>query len=238
MKAIIQTSTALTPNVKRFLIETEVPINALPGQFVTLSFPELLDENNRSIARSYSLLNWAANGSQLPVIELCISLNSLGKVTPWLWGLDKPVEIESTEALGTFTLRDYQDSVYDEVSRILFICTGTGIAPFIPMIEHILNNHPQKEVFLYSGNRNFTDELFTDILKLWEVEFPLFTYVPVFSREVSAENYGYVHAFYKEALHMNCHVYVCGWSEMCKEARQHLKAMGLTRKQYFFEQYN
>jgi anthranilate 1,2-dioxygenase reductase subunit len=238
MKAIIQSAAFVTPNVKRFQIETEYPLSALPGQFVTLSFPELLDDNNMPTRRSYSLLSWTSTENDNSKFELCISLNQGGVVTPWLWEKELPVEVESTDALGSFTLRDYNEDSNLGISRIVFICTGTGLVPFIPMIETILKNHPDKEVLLFSGNRNFVDELMGDQLKNWEKEFSSFVYFPVFSREKTAKNHGYVHDFYRDNIHLNCHVYVCGWSEMCKDARHQLKELGLTRKQYFFELYD
>ena len=238
MKAIIKSTSFLTPTVKRFLIETEYPINALPGQFVTLSFPELLDDNKLPVQRSYSLLHWTAIEDNKGEIELCISINKQGVVTPWLWNCSFPTEVETTDALGGFTLRDYNGEANAGISRIIFICTGTGLVPFIPMIGNLLKNHPEKEVLLFSGNRSFEDELMREHLNNWVNEYSMFTYFPVFSREESAENSGYVHQFYRDKVDLNCHVYVCGWSEMCKETRQNLKALGLTRKQYFFELYD
>lgn len=238
MKAIIKSARFITPNVKCFQIETETAINALPGQFVTVSFPELLDANNLPLQRSYSLLRWKSIENNKSAVELCISLNKQGAVTPWLWNQNLPVEVEITQALGSFILKDYNEESNLGISRIIFICTGTGLVPFIPMIEKLLKNHPEKEILLFSGNRNFADELMGDQLKNWETDFLNFTYNPVFSREDSAKNHGYVHQFYREKVHLNCHVYVCGWNVMCKETRQNLKELGLTRKQYFFELYD
>lgn len=237
MKAWLKHAENLSAHVKRFRIKTEFAINAQPGQFITLSFPMLKTQDGEEVQRSYSLLEWGVNESG-PFVDLCISLNTKGIVTPWLWELEGEVEIEVSEALGSFLLRDYDSKEYDSIDRIVFICTGTGVVPFVSMIRKLLHGHPSKEIWLFSGTRRMEDELFCAQFRDWENQISWFRYIPVFSRESNAENKGYVHAHYPQQVTLNSHVYVCGWNEMCKETRLKLKELGLTRKQYFFELYN
>lgn len=238
MKAILIRSEFIATHVKRFLIKTEFPMVAEAGQFVTISFPQLLDDSGRCVERSYSLLNWFSEENGHHFVELCISLNPDGVVTPWLWRDGIGSEFQISSPLGSFTLKDYQSEGYQNIDALIFVCTGTGIAPFIPMIRLALERYADKQVFLFSGNRKYADELFADEIQSLLIENPQFRYFPVFSREPDAKNYGYVHAFYKNVVSAESHVYVCGWSGMCQESRKHLKELGLTRKQYFFEQYD
>ena len=237
MKAWIQPIENLSARVKRFRVRLDKPIIAVPGQFVTLSFPTLKNEQGDCIERSYSLLSWGANDKG-PYIDLAISLNDNGIATPWLWQLTDEVLIESSEALGNFTLKDYCLEEFSFVERVVFISTGTGVVPFVPMIHQLLAQHASLEIVLCSGHRYLKDELFASQFTELTQQYNSFKYLPVFSREPKLANSGYVHAHYSKFITPNTHAYVCGWSEMCKETRNTLKGLGLTRKQYFFELYN
>ena len=141
--------------------------------------------------------------------------------------------LEITTAKGEFVLQENQDL------EVCFIATGTGIAPFRPMIEQLLSN-TQKNVFLIYGNRKKEDILYHQEWLDLEQEYANFKYIPVLSKENWDGKLGYVHAIYQTifADGRNAQFYICGWSEMIKEARNNLKALGYNRKQYFIEAYN
>lgn len=225
---VIQTS----DHVKRFVfkaLETN-SLDFVPGQFVIVTIPGLPEFSN---TRSYSIAS-APDGSA--VFELCISINPNGKGTPVLWDLPEGSVLEMTEPQGSFVLNDPGDK------DIAFICTGTGVAPFRSMIMYLLSNQMGSgNVYLIFGNRHEKDILYRNEFEELARENSRFKFIPVLSREPDWDGRkGYVHPVYQEifADRRDAWFYVCGWKEMCRETRQHLKEMGYTRKQYFFEMYD
>ena len=226
MQAVIENITQETESVKRFFLRPrpESSFVFLPGQFVTIRLND--------VERSYSIANTPDKSG---IIELCIVLNPQGKVTPLLWQLKPGETIEISQALGSMVLPDTLDK------DLCFICTGTGVAPFRSMIGHLLSNGElQHDIYLIFGNRYKKDILYRTEFEDWAVKHDKFHFIPVLSREIGANRTGYVHPVYEEifADKRDAHFYVCGWEAMCREARQRLKAMGYTRKQYTFEQYD
>ena len=122
---------------------------------------------------------------------------------------------------------------------VYFIATGTGIAPFKPMIKEALKerNH---QIHLIFGNRTEADIIYHKHWQSLRKEFPNFSYTPVLSQSNWDGAKGYVHPIYQKLFEEGqaAHFYLCGWQDMIKEARKNLKILGHTRKQYFIESYN
>lgn len=239
-----------SPRVKRFFLDLPTEVDFVAGQFVVLS----AIINGETTHRSYSIAS-ATSALKLCQIELCISLNDSGLVTPWLFGLQPGDTLEISPPQGGFVLRDASGSGSAPASGsidFIFVCTGTGVAPFRSMIDQALKLASTRQVHLVFGNRKMYDVLYhkhwMDLVKSQ----PKFQYWPTLSREEEprelwrdagksiALELGYVHDVYTKLVlgNLGVQVYVCGWDAMCKEARVRLKSLGLTRRQYFFEQYD
>ncbi len=222
-----------SPRVKRFIL---APLSGefdafLAGQFVVLE-NENWEYPNKN--RSYSISSVINNPREL---ELCVALNEKGVFTPWLFSLIVGDVLECSQPQGKFILKEDEQSLK---LPHLFIATGTGIAPFLSMINEVLKKS-QNKVYLVYGNRFEQDILYKTYFEMLSVENEKFNFLPILSREYKpniAE--GYVHASYKIILESieDARIYVCGWKEMCADTRNELKAMGFNRRQYFFEQYD
>ncbi|MCL9980995.1 MAG: FAD-binding oxidoreductase [Bacteroidia bacterium] len=217
-----------SPRVRRFFLET-VNFDFIPGQFVVLTHPDLPQGDNQ---RSYSIASINANQSEL---ELCIVLNEKGLITPWLFQRNVGDHLHISEAQGAFNLKNDENA-----GPIVFIATGTGVAPFRSMIDASLE-FTHSEVHLVFGNRFQQDILYREHWEALQNEHERFHFHPVLSREKATNcAFGYVHEIYESILrdHSDARIYVCGWQDMCKEARERLKLLGFNRKQYAFEQYD
>ena len=216
--------------VKRFELSTldNTVIEFVPGQFIQIIHPFLPEFNN---TRSYSISSENTGSNK---IELCVALNENGVFTPWLFQQNIGIKLEISEPKGEFVLND------DHLNYpLIFVCTGTGIAPFRSMIHRALSLGT-KDVHLVFGNRKLDDILY---LQEWEslmLQNSKFHFIPVLSQESEFKNSGYVHEFYSNILREigEARIFVCGWKEMCAETRNRLKEMGYNRRQYFFEQYD
>lgn len=211
--------------VRRFFVKTDGGAFLFePGQFVTVLLPD-------GVERSYSI---AAAMNEGNGFELCIVLNRQGKATPQLWQLKPGDELFFRGPLGDFILREPAACDY------AFVCTGTGVAPFRPMLQSLMNEGSERNLYLIFGARTEADLLYRREFEAWQQNHERFYYLPVLSREKWEGRRGYVHGVYEElfADKRDARFYVCGWQFMCKEARMRLKQMGYNRRQYFFEEYD
>jgi ferredoxin-NADP reductase len=223
----IENETAAT---KKFWIQ--IPeldhFDFIPGQFVTLDLPIHEQPNKRW--RSYSIAS-PPNGTN--VFELIIVLMEGGLGTTYLFneasvGTEFPVR----GAQGHFVL---EDAI---TTDIFMVCTGTGIAPFRSMVQHI-----QQEIYLIYGTRKCSDGLYLEEMFELKTKLPGFHYFPTFSREqeVPDGHYkGYVHGVYEQLMQDKKEMpqfYLCGWKDMIMDARQRIQAMGIDKKSIHFELY-
>lgn len=219
-----------SPRVKRFVLmrlDGNV-FEFIPGQFVIISNHVFPEGNN---TRSYSI---SSVNSGLNTIELCIALKPGGLFSNWLFQLNSGDKLNISEPNGNFVFKpEYCES------PCVFICTGTGVAPFLSMIQAALVGSTPS-VTLVFGNRIEEDILYRDYFRKLEIEQPRFKFIPVLSRDNWLGAKGYVHDHYIEILKNleNPKIFVCGWQEMCIQTRGILKELGFNRKSYFFEQYD
>ena len=98
-----------------------------PGQFVTLDLP--IHEKTNKRWRSYSI---ASSPDGTNVIELVIVLLEGGAGTTYLFNhITVGSELTLRGPQGVFVLPDLIDK------DLFLICTGTGVAPFRSMVQHI-----------------------------------------------------------------------------------------------------
>lgn len=227
-----------TPTTKRFWIQ--VPeleaFDFKPGQFVTLDLP--IHEKRNKRWRSYSISSWP-DGTN--VFELIIVFLEGGLGTTYLFNeVTIGTEILLRGAHGVFTLPEKIEK------DLFFICTGTGIAPFRSMAQHIANQKiAHKNIYIIFGCRKFNDCLYRDELKALEKLENNFYFIPTFSREEAAgDDYktGYVHAVYEDIIKnannpVDANFYLCGWKNMIDEAKQRIVALGFDRKAIHLEVY-
>lgn len=221
-----------TIDTRRFWIE--VPeldkFEFIPGQFVTIDLP--IHEKVNKRWRSYSIASWPDDTN---VFELIIVLDKKGAGTNYLFN---EVVVGSTLSLrgpqGVFILKEPLDK------DIFMICTGTGIAPFRSMIQHIKNeNIPHLNIYLVFGCRTKDSLLYYDELTKLQESIPGFQYIPTLSRELWDGKSGYVHPVYESlcANKITANFYLCGWKGMIDEAKKKILDMGYDKKSIHTEIY-
>lgn len=219
--------------VKRYFIKfpDEIPFSFRAGQFVMFDLPIKSKVTNRA----YSIASAPDSSNSF---ELLIVINPKGIGTPYIFEhIKKDSTVKCTKALGRFGL---PEKIEDD---ICFVCTGTGIAPLRSMTYDIINkNIPHKNIFMIFGNRFTKDILYRKEMEELARKHEEFKFIPVLSRENAGwtGRTGYVHAVYEEIFSDKrpAYFYLSGWSNMIKEARQRIEAMGYDRKRIKFEQYD
>jgi glycine betaine catabolism B len=237
-KGIITKTEEACLNTRRFWITVpgETSFDFKPGQFVTLDLP--IHEKPNKRVRSYSIAS-APDGTN--TFELLIVLLEGGAGSTFLFN-DVKVGDELTfrGPLGVFTLPETIDT------DLYFICTGTGIAPFRSMLQHIHRHEvPHKDIYLIFGTRTQKDLLYFDEMRELEKSISQFHYLPTLSREKWEGCCGYVHAVYEDLIAQKktgealpaSKFYLCGWKNMVDEAKQRILAMGFDKKAVHLELY-
>lgn len=230
----------IAPSVKHFWLTLDEAdkIAFKSGQFITMDLP--IHEKRLKRWRSYSIASPPTEGGDA-TLEFCIARLEQGLATSYLF------EKANTETIvrfkgadGTFTLREPIEQ------DLVFICTGTGIAPFRSMILDIFNhNIPHKNIHLIFGTRTEEDILYRDELEALARQYPEFTFDVALSREPSDSAWlgyrGYVHQIYVahyRVVRPDVKFYLCGWSKMIDEAVVTLwKDLNYDKSQILYELY-
>ncbi len=223
------------PSTKRFWvkIDSDEVIDFEPGQFVTMDLP--IHEKRLKRWRSYSIAN-APDG--LNVLEFCIVNLDGGAATTYLFEeAEVGTDIRFKGPSGGFVLPKEIDH------EMIFVCTGTGVAPFRSMLLKIATDKiPHKGIHLIFGTRTKENILYREELNALAKEIPNFNYTIVLSREENWTGWqGYVHRvyghYYKE-LKADRKFYLCGWSMMVDSAVEKLiLEMGYEKSQVRYELY-
>jgi len=225
-----------SPTTKQFWIR--VPkvdrIDFKAGQFVIMDLP--IHEKRLKRWRSYSIAN-APDGSN--VLEFSIVKLEGGLGTSYLFEEAKVgTEIKFKKPAGVFTLpADVSDK------KLVFICTGTGVAPFRSMIFDLLKNEKAfKSLHLIFGTRTEEGVLYRDEFEKLAKERDDFSYDVALSRAKNDDFYeGYIHQIYQEKYkekQKDVRFYLCGWSQMVDEAVANLtEEIGYEKSQVIFELY-
>ena len=189
----------------------------LPGQFIRLT-------NKERVTRSYSI---AAPMDASKLIRIHVRQVDGGVFSDYLFSNAKPGELLQMEGPhGHFFLRQGQ-----EVSKTIFLATGTGIAPIHAILSALNADQSQKlgEVDVYWGNRFSADEYLRERMQALAADVG-FRYWPLHSREVTDRGPRHVQdlmASHHSSL-AGASVYACGSSSMINAARQTCLDLGLT----------
>jgi ferredoxin-NADP reductase len=240
-----------SPTTRLFRLSVAEPIDFKAGQFVTMDLP--ISDKRLKRWRSYSIANAPYSISELRfgISEGAVALKSnelefsIVKSEESTGGsrylfeeatVGTPIRFKGPD--GSFTLRE---SSADK--DLVFICTGTGVAPFRSIIWDMYNQKiPHKNVHLIFGGRKEHDILFRDEFAFLEKNLSGFRFDAALSREPSwAGTKGYVHPVYTEGyknVRSDVHFYICGWSKMIDDAVAKLLVdLGYDKSQVFYELY-
>jgi CDP-4-dehydro-6-deoxyglucose reductase, E3 len=219
--AKIRSILRLTKDVIR--VELRLPpnqvFNFIPGQYINVI--------KGNIKRSYSIGNSPNKDS---VIELLIKNYPGGQLSEYWFSKAKINDLLRIEGpRGTFFLR--KSGAY---KNIIFLATGTGIAPVKSILETIATSplaYVDKEIYLFWGGRFLTDLFWTPENIGLDIN-----YYPVLSREKNpTTDEGYVQQILIDKnIELNdSMVYACGSNKMIQDSKNILLAKGLPVSNFF-----
>ncbi len=199
------------------------------GQFVSFEVPK--EGQPRPVTRPYSI---ASPPEQRDRILLVLNLVQGGPGSEYLFSLREGSRTSFKGPAGTFYLRD------DGARELLFVATGTGIAPLRSMILAQLQREPNRPVTLFWGLRSQRDLYWQDEWTTLTTTHSNLTVVTTLSRPEPGWQgaTGRVTTLVDERVRSvaNLAVYVCGGSEMIKDVTARINAKGLCpvyREKYY-----
>jgi ferredoxin-NADP reductase len=230
MRAVLEGSRELAPGVRHF--DFSVPdvssLDFTAGQFVSLS----QDIGGKNITRAYSISSPPGNGNRF---SLCLNLVADGRFSPFLFAMAPGDSVAMQGPLGTFTLRDPSQDM-------IWVATGTGIAPFRSMFYAWDGARPHGRVTLVHGARYEVGLLYRDFFGEFAESRDDFDFRPTLSRPDTGwtGRAGHVQRHVLEAIgeRRDAHIYICGLKAMVDDLRAQLKALGFDRKQIIHEKFD
>lgn len=209
----------LSPDVLKitFRFPPNQEFTFLPGQYVNII--------KGPIKRSYSIANAVGEKGSL---ELFIKNYNGGQLSKYWFSEAKVNDLLRIEGpKGTFFLRNLE-----AVDKLIFLATGTGIAPIRSILESIGPEIMASfKIYLFWGVRSYEDLFWTPELLDYPIE-----YVPVLSKEiVPLIKNGYVQdVLLEQGLDLSrCAVYACGSNNMILEAKEKLTLEGLLEHNFY-----
>ncbi len=229
MKAVLRGWTQLAAEVRDFEFEAEgvERLTFTAGQFVSFS----AEIGGKKITRAYSIAS-APNGNRF---HLCLNRVADGLFSPHLFDSAAGTAVEMQGPLGTFTIRD-------RARDMIFVATGTGVAPFRSMADEYLSSGGPARITLLFGVRYEENLLYRADFERWSAGHPNFRFEPVLSRpgESWRGRAGHVQPHLLELVgdRRDLHVYACGMKAMVDDVRTRLKELGFDRRQIVVEKYD
>ncbi len=221
----------IAPDVRHFIFE--VPdmekFDFIPGQFVSLS----QNLNGKKITRAYSIASVPFGNNRF---ELCLNLVVDGAFTPYLFSMKPGDTCEMKGPHGLFVFRT-------PISDSVLVATGTGIAPFLPMLQYILPRDKEHQFTLVFGVRYEHSVLYKEEFEEMARQYPNFKFVCTVTRPTDAwkGNSGRVQQYVFDAIgdRKDVDVYICGLKEMVNDVRDRcIKELGFDKKQVVYERYD
>lgn len=219
----------LTHDVWEFTFAPIEPnaLNFEPGQFININIPS----SEKRIVRSYSI---SSNPMIKDKIEFCIKLVN-GPGSRYFAELSPGDFVAGSGPFGIFTVKD----AYTE--DMLFVATGTGVAPVKSMIEYQIERNFQGKMTIFFGLRREEDVFYDEFFNGISAAHPNVDYALTLSRPDGAWHgkKGRVTDLIKTSPFIlnTLRVFVCGNGDMINEVADIFKEMGLPEDKIHHEKF-
>lgn len=201
----------LTRDIRELTLEMIQPseLSFQPGQAIAVTVPDA--NSGSSLLRYYSLASPPHSSKHL---VLLLNSTDQGKGSTFLLENEMNVDLQISGPYGSFLLQHEPDR------ELLFIGTGTGIAPLWSMMATLLAEPLSPPITLLWGLRNESDRYYLQELEVWKNRHANFSYILVLSQPSPAwqGKTGRVTDLLKEFPRVDhLAAYVCGNQTMVKE---------------------
>jgi benzoate/toluate 1,2-dioxygenase reductase subunit len=195
----------------------------LPGQYVNIDVP------GSGVNRSYSFSSAPGEST----ISFLIKKIPGGAMSTWLESARPGDKLDLIGPQGSFYLRDVQ-------RPLLFLAGGTGLAPFLSMLEVLARAGCEQKVHMVYGVTRELDLVQVDVIEAYAARLPNFSYATVVADASSSHpRKGWV------TQHIAAHalndgdvdVYLCGPPPMVDAVRLHFDESGVKPNSFHYEKF-
>lgn len=184
------------------------------------------------VVRAYSI---ASSPLVDNVFEFCVKRVEGGVASNYIWNLSAGQEVDLTGTFGQFV---YKHDV--SIEKMIFVGTGTGIAPLKSMIEYGLASGDKRPMHLFFGEREKKDFYYLDWLAAMKKEYANFSYTLCASRD-HADGFfaGRVTAAMEILfpLTQKTNFYLCGGQAMLTDVRALLQSHNVHAGNIYWEKF-
>jgi len=208
------------------VLELDVDATApvfLPGQYVNIGVP------GSGQHRSYSFSSAPGESK----ISFLIKKIPGGVMSRWLETAQPGDKLDLHGPLGSFYLRNVQ-------RPLLFLAGGTGLAPFLSMLEVLARANSQQKVHLIYGVTRDLDLVQVDALEAYAARLPNFSYATVVADAASNHpRKGWVtqHVPADALNDGDVDVYLCGPPPMVDAVRKYFDDEGVKPNSFYYEKF-
>ncbi len=235
-RSVVEKTEDLTPTNKGITLRITSPEDGIlfkPGQYVQLQVPPF-KLSKTSEFRAYSI---ASNADDTTHVQLVITKVENGIVSTYVHDyLKEGDEVTIRGPFGDFFLRDSQRD-------ILFIATGSGLAPVMSMLYQIEGEEIKRKTTLFFGDRKPHDLYFQDQLIYWQKSIVNFTFIPTLSRAVEEDSWNGEKGRVTTLIHKHIpdntplDVYICGAPPMVESCAKVLRQKGIPASNVFYDKF-
>jgi benzoate/toluate 1,2-dioxygenase reductase component len=203
-------------------VDSTAPV-FLAGQYVNIDVP------GSGQHRSYSFSSAPGQSK----VSFLIKRIPGGVMSTWLDSAQPGNKVELTGPLGSFYLRAVE-------RPLLFLAGGTGLAPFLSMLEVLARADSQQKVHLIYGVTRDLDLVQVDAIEAYLAKLPNFTYTTVVADADSTHpRKGWVTQHMPaEALNDgDVDVYLCGPPPMVDAVRKYFDDNGVKPNSFHYEKF-
>jgi benzoate/toluate 1,2-dioxygenase reductase component len=203
-------------------VDSTAPV-FLAGQYVNIDVP------GSGQHRSYSFSSAPGQSK----VSFLIKRIPGGVMSTWLDSAQPGGKLELTGPLGSFYLRAVE-------RPLLFLAGGTGLAPFLSMLEVLARADSQQKVHLIYGVTRDLDLVQVDAIEAYLAKLPNFTYTTVVADADSTHpRKGWVTQHMPaEALNDgDVDVYLCGPPPMVDAVRKYFDDNGVKPNSFHYEKF-
>lgn len=197
-------------------------INFLPGQYANILVP------NSKETRSYSFSSLANSDEMEFIIRL---IPEVGLMSNYLRTAKLGDQLAITGPLGSFYNREI-------TKPTLFFAGGTGIAPFIAMLEQLNQEKCNQNIQLFYGATTNENIVELDRIKAYK-NINIETFSCVSNEESKNYNTGFVTQWInKETLKQPTYdIYICGPNAMVEAVKQALESNQINYDNFYTEKF-
>ncbi|NMX60252.1 benzoate 1,2-dioxygenase electron transfer component BenC [Pseudomonas sp. WS 5079] len=195
----------------------------LPGQYVNIGVPD------SGQTRSYSFSSRPGDTHASFLIKHVPG----GLMSSWLERAQPGDSVPMTGPLGSFYLREVQ-------RPLLLLAGGTGLAPFLSMLEVLALRGESRPITLIYGVTRDQDLVLVEALEAFAVRLPNLTLVTcVADPQTAHPRQGYVtqHMAGDVLNDGDVDVYLCGPPPMVDAVREHFKHQGVSPASFHYEKF-